>query len=176
MRFLSCLCLCVHTFVFCALVWLPFLTWPAKSTQFSYYLLKNFYSSNTVKGLKVRKLTLWQPEFLTIDLTLSLFLKLGSTVVFLMRKSKLSMFCFEQIVPVEEEATYVTSRLRSQLVIPQIECFESLFVKISFYHYKHLIIGNLYRPQSAPFESTKCLLSTIISLNCPSIFDYFSGL
>lgn len=67
-------------------------------------------------------------------------------------------------------ATYVTSRLMSQLIIPQAdpEYFECLFVKICFHHNKHLVIGNLYRPPSAPSESTKCILSTIGSLDCLS--------
>lgn len=57
-----------------------------------------------------------------------------------------------------------------QLVIPQVdpEHFKCLFVKIIFHQNKHSIIGNIYRPQSAPSGSTNCILSIIGSLNCLS--------
>ena len=66
-------------------------------------------------------------------------------------------------------ATYVISSLKSQLIIPQIDpvYFECLFVKLILHENKHLIIGNFYRPPSAPVESIRSILSTINSLNCP---------
>ena len=64
-------------------------------------------------------------------------------------------------------ATYVSSNLCSELVIPNEKPlhFECLFIKIIFHANKHLIIGNIYRPPDAPAESTQCILSTINSID-----------
>ncbi len=65
-------------------------------------------------------------------------------------------------------AIYVSSNLRSELIIPSIEPrhFESLFIKITFHQNKYLTIGSIYRPPSAPVESFSCLFSTIDSISC----------
>ncbi len=63
-------------------------------------------------------------------------------------------------------AIYVASNLVTQCLIPNVEPvnFECLFVNIILQDNKHLTIGNIYRPPSAPTDSTKCILSTINSL------------
>lgn len=57
-------------------------------------------------------------------------------------------------------ATYVTSRLRSQIVNPQVDP-EYISVEIWFHCNKQLVIRNLYSPPSTHSESIKCILSTI---------------
>lgn len=63
-------------------------------------------------------------------------------------------------------ATYVSVRLTSEMITPSEAPlhFESIFVNIIFHQNKRLTIGNIYRPPSAPAESTNCILSTISSL------------
>lgn len=63
-------------------------------------------------------------------------------------------------------ATYVASHLNSKRIIPNVEPvnFECLFTNIIFHENKTLTIGNIYRPPLAPADSTKCILSTIDSL------------
>ena len=43
--------------------------------------------------------------------------------------------------------------------------FECLFVKLIFHHNKYITVGNVYRPPSAPVESSKCLISTFDSIS-----------
>ena len=64
-------------------------------------------------------------------------------------------------------ATYVDSNLHSERLTPAVEPvhFESLFINIKFHDNKHLTIGNIYRPPSAPAHSTECILSTINSFD-----------
>lgn len=64
--------------------------------------------------------------------------------------------------------TYVSSNLTAELLSPNVkpQYFEGLFVKIIFHENKRIIIGNIYKPPSAPAESTDCILSTINSLDC----------
>ena len=66
--------------------------------------------------------------------------------------------------------TYVSSNLIAELVLPNEnpQHFEGLFVKIIFHENKRLIIGNIYKPPSAPADTTDCILSTIKSLDCTS--------
>lgn len=63
--------------------------------------------------------------------------------------------------------TYVASNLTADLAFPEEspQYFEGLFVNITFHENKSLIIGNIYKPPSAPAETTDCILSTINSLN-----------
>lgn len=63
-------------------------------------------------------------------------------------------------------ATYVSSKYNSQRVTPNIEPvnFECLFININLNINKKMIIGNIYRPPSAPADSMKNILSTIDSL------------
>lgn len=62
--------------------------------------------------------------------------------------------------------TYVDANLISECIIPEVDPvnFESLFINIIFHVNKRFIIGKIYRPPSAPSDSTKCILSTINSL------------
>lgn len=64
--------------------------------------------------------------------------------------------------------TYVSSNLTAELVSPDENPlnFECLFVKISLHENKRLIIGNIYKPPSAPAETTKGIMSTINSIDC----------
>ena len=59
-------------------------------------------------------------------------------------------------------ATYVSSNLTAELITPTVKPthFECLFVKIIFHQNKYITVGNVYRPPSAPVESSKCLMST----------------
>lgn len=63
-------------------------------------------------------------------------------------------------------ATSVAANLASNHICPSVEPvnFECLFVSIIFNENKHLTIGNIYRPPSAPVDSTLSFLSTINSL------------
>lgn len=65
-------------------------------------------------------------------------------------------------------ATYVSSHLCSELIIPTVSPlhFECLFIKLILKN-KHLTIGNIYRPPNSPSESTDCILSTLDSLDHP---------
>lgn len=62
-------------------------------------------------------------------------------------------------------ATYVSVSLVSECIIPHIEPvnFECLFIMVTLYANKKLIIGNIYRPPFAPSDSTMCILSTVNS-------------
>lgn len=62
--------------------------------------------------------------------------------------------------------TYVDANLIFECIIPEVDPvnFESLFINIIFHVNKRFIIGKIYRPPSAPSDSTKCILSTINSL------------
>lgn len=71
--------------------------------------------------------------------------------------------------------TYVSLNLTAELVPPneKPQHFEGLFVKITFHENKRLIIGNMYKPPSAPAETTDCVLSTILhSLDCTTETTY----
>ena len=59
-------------------------------------------------------------------------------------------------------ATYISSNLTAELITPTVKPthFECLFVKIIFHQNKYITVGNVYRPPSAPVESSKCLMST----------------
>lgn len=63
--------------------------------------------------------------------------------------------------------TYPQIWLR-KLILPNVspQHFECLFVKIILHENKRLTIGNIYKPPNAPAETTKCILSTINSLDC----------
>lgn len=65
-------------------------------------------------------------------------------------------------------ATYVSSNLVSELIIPHVEPlhFECIFVKVTLHENKYITIGNIYRPPSAPAESFNCIISTINSITC----------
>ena len=65
-------------------------------------------------------------------------------------------------------ATYVSSDLIAELITPTVEpnYFECLFVKIIFNQNKYITVGNVYRPPSAPAESSNSLISTIDSIPC----------
>ncbi len=62
--------------------------------------------------------------------------------------------------------TYVSVNLLSECATPTVDPvnFESLFVNIMLHDNKHLTIGTIYRPPSAPLDSANCILATINSL------------
>ncbi len=64
-------------------------------------------------------------------------------------------------------ATYVDANLVSECVIPNVDPvhFDCLFINIILHDNKQLTIGNIYRPPSAPADSTKSILSTINSFD-----------
>lgn len=63
-------------------------------------------------------------------------------------------------------ATYVAANLVVERVTPTVKPlnFECIFINISLHENKHLTIGSIYMPPSAPSDSTMCILSTINSL------------
>ncbi len=64
-------------------------------------------------------------------------------------------------------ATHVAANLVSEYVTPTVDPihFECIFINIILHDTKHLTIGNIYRPPSAPSDSTMGILSTISSFN-----------
>ncbi len=56
--------------------------------------------------------------------------------------------------------TYVSVNLLSECATPTVDPvnFESLFVNIMLHDNKHLTIGTIYRPPSAPSDSANCIL------------------
>jgi len=68
---------------------------------------------------------------------------------------------------------YLSTNLITEPILPNENPrhFEGLFFKVIFLENKRLIIGNIYKPPSAPAETTDYIFSTINSLddNCEKI-------
>lgn len=98
---------------------------------------------------------------------LLLYQKLGSLTEYLTMKLNLqTMSCTSSRAG--GIATYVSSNLVSELIIPHVEPlhFDCIFVKVALHENKCITIGNIYRPPSAPAESFNYMISTINYITC----------